>query len=376
MAKYKIKTKDRTLIVRVKLSFSEKLNERELDSFARKYIRGLLKVKIIKNGCIEYTGPIGISLDEKMKKPISKHDFFFIIEQIVDITQKLNINNMDINNIKFDIKNVYINEITKEMQFIYLPLEQIKSGANIIEFIENIIYSVIPMQEQDKDYVSKFTYFLRSLSGYNANAIEKYIFKEDKSIVNTIKKRSVGQSGFMTDKPKDYYEHYGRTGDETTGILSNRSMEHITPILSRDETTGILLDEDEETGRLDEDEKTGRLNEEETGRLIEDEVTILKENVHYATLYRILTNETIEINKPVFRIGKEHSYSDYFVSNNDKVSRGHADIIVRNGKYFVKDLNSRNRTFINGQAIPVQQETEIFEGNSLRLANEEFIFHV
>ncbi len=356
MAKYKIKTKDRTLIVRVKLSFSEKLNERELDSFARKYIRGLLKAKIIKNGCIEYTGPIGISLDEKMKKPISKHDFFFIIEQIVDITHKLNINNMDINNIRFNTKNVYINEITKEIQFIYLPLKQIKSGANIIEFIENIIYSVIPMQEQDRDYVSKFTYFLRSLSGYNANAIEKYIFKEDRSIVNTIKKRSVGQSGFMTDKPKDYYEHYGRTGDETTGIL---------------------LDEDEETGRLDEDEKTGRLDEdEETGRLIEDEVTILKENVHYATLYRILTDETIEINKPVFRIGKEHSYSDYFVSNNDKVSRGHADIIVRNGKYFVKDLNSRNRTFINGQAIPVQQETEIFEGNSLRLANEEFIFHV
>lgn len=30
------------------------------------------------------------------------------------------------------------------------------------------------------------------------------------------------------------------------------------------------------------------------------------------------------------------------MANNDKVSRSHADIITRNGKYFIIDLNSKN----------------------------------
>ena len=117
----------------------------------------------------------------------------------------------------------------------------------------------------------------------------------------------------MTDKPKDYYDHY----DEMTGILA-----------------------DEETGLL-EDEVTGLLNEEGTSLLEED----CQE--HYPSLYRVLTEENICINKPVFRIGKEQSYADYFVENNSAVSRSHADVITRGNRCFVIDLNSKNKTFIN-----------------------------
>lgn len=93
-------------------------------------------------------------------------------------------------------------------------------------------------------------------------------------------------------------------------------------------------------------------------------------------MYRLLTNETFLINKPVFRIGKEKSYSDYFVANNNMVSRSHADIIARGGRYFIVDLNSKNRTFVNETPIPAQQETEIHDGDAIRLANEEFEFRI
>ena len=156
----------------------------------------------------------------------------------------------------------------------------------------------------------------------------------------------------MTDKPKDYYEHYD-CDDEKTGLL--------------EEATGLL-----------EDEATGLLCEEETGLLVEEEETTLLENdeqVHFPSLFRVLTEENIIINKPVFRLGKEKSYADYFVSNNNAVSRSHADIITRGQRVFVIDLNSKNKTYINDLPIPVQQETEIFNGDRLRLANEEFIFY-
>ena len=164
MAKCKAKIKNHTLLVKARLSFGEKWREKELDIFTRKYIRGLLKVKAARKGCIEYTGPVGISLEERLKKPINRHDFYFIMEQIVDVTQKLEVNRMSVNDILFDMKYVYINETTKEMQFVYLPLETSQREADVIGFIETIIYSAVPVEEQDNNYISEFTYFIKGLS--------------------------------------------------------------------------------------------------------------------------------------------------------------------------------------------------------------------
>lgn len=342
MAKYKVKAKDCQIEVKVKLSLKEKMNERQLDFFSGKYIRGLLKVQARKKNCIQYYGPIGISLFERLKKPMTKYDFLFIMEQIIDTTQKLNSNSLIISNVTWDIHYVFINETTRELQFIYLPLENDKSDADVIGFMEQIIYAAKPMQEADTDYVSRFVYFIKSLSGYDADKIEKFISSEDRSIVNTIKRHNVGQSGFMTDKPQYYYEHYAnRNDDEATGLLGD------------DEATGLLNSYD--------DEATCLLNEPSN-------------HIHFASMYRLLTNETFLINKPVFRVGKERSYSDYVVANNNMVSRSHADIISRSGRYYILDLNSKNRTFVNGVPIPAQQEVEIHNGDAIRLANEEFEF--
>ena len=96
----------------------------------------------------------------------------------------------------------------------------------------------------------------------------------------------------------------------------------------------------------------------------------------YPYLVRDRNNEKIPVDKPVFRIGKERQYSDYFVSDNNAVSRSHADIITSDGRYYIKDLNSTNRTYVDGKVIPIEKEVEIFSGTKLRLANEDFIFYV
>lgn len=62
-------------------------------------------------------------------------------------------------------------------------------------------------------------------------------------------------------------------------------------------------------------------------------------------LIRAKNNERIDINKPVFRIGKERSYVDYFIGDNTAVSRSHANIISREGEYFIVDTNSTNHTY-------------------------------
>ena len=74
-------------------------------------------------------------------------------------------------------------------------------------------------------------------------------------------------------------------------------------------------------------------------------------------------------------MGRERNCADYPVSDNKAISRAHADIITRGEKYYILDLNSKNKTYVNGKMIQAQEEIEIRNGDRGSLANEEFIFY-
>lgn len=93
-------------------------------------------------------------------------------------------------------------------------------------------------------------------------------------------------------------------------------------------------------------------------------------------LLRIKTGEKISLNKPVFRIGKEKSYVDYFIADNTAISRSHANIHTENGEFFVEDTNSTNHTYVNGSIISSNIKVKLTSGDKIKLANEEFTFVV
>lgn len=373
MTKYKAKVKDNHLLVTAKISKDSEINLSEIEYLSKTFIRGILKPEKKSNKKICFSGPVSVSLRVHLAKPIAKFEFFLIVAQILDIPRRIKKKNLYVNKIVYDLNHIFINETTKELQFIYLPLSTVSSGIDILEFLRDFTYQVTPAAERDNDYLSRFLFFLNSMQKFDVERIESYIKKEDRAAFDTIRKQDVSNSGYMTDKPKDFYDHYEKkkrteNDDEATGLLEDEDTG-----LLEDEATGLL--EDENTGLL-EDDATGLLVDENETALIDDEGTGLLDEtqVHYPTLHRVLTDEKIIINKPVFRIGKEKSYVDYFVSNNNAVSRSHADIITRGTRFFIIDLNSKNRTYVNDQAIPVHFEIEIFNNDRIKLANEEFLF--
>ena len=93
-----------------------------------------------------------------------------------------------------------------------------------------------------------------------------------------------------------------------------------------------------------------------------------------AYLVREKNGEKIHLDKPVFRIGKEKSYVDYFINDNTAISRSHANIINRDGEYFIVDTNSTNHTYVNGTMINSNEEIRLSHGTKIRLANEDFEF--
>lgn len=105
--------------------------------------------------------------------------------------------------------------------------------------------------------------------------------------------------------------------------------------------------------------------------MLEEEPAVRKNAYLRSTRDGII--EKISINKESFIIGRLKDQADY-ISNNNAVGKLHAELIVREGRYFVKDLNSRNGTRINGKRISSNLEYEMNNNDRLAFANEEFIF--
>lgn len=89
--------------------------------------------------------------------------------------------------------------------------------------------------------------------------------------------------------------------------------------------------------------------------------------------YLLYQGEQIPLNHFPFSIGREDTD---FVIPKKVVSHMHANISSRNGGYYVTDENSANHTYLNGQRIAPYTETELRDGDTLRLADESMIFHI
>lgn len=330
MSKLKVSIKKSTVTAMMKAGRKERINETELSQLARIKPCGIMHVTKTKKDSVIYTCPANINLTDRLKKAISKYDFFFMIEQIVIMVEDVYNNGLNVNSVRFNMDDVYINEMTKEMYFIYFPIVGGQESADIVGFIENIIYTMTPVINEDTNYISRFMYYVRSFHGFNGNAIEKYISREERAVVNVLKNKAVTMQQTMQQQIMQQVMQGSIDG---------------TTVLSDD---GISVQQIQQMQPV---------------------------NYHFASLTRQVTGEKIELGKPSFVLGKNPEKSDYAVADNTNISRVHAVITMRNGRYYVMDQNSTNGTFINGRIIKAGQETEILPGDCLMLANEEFIFN-
>lgn len=97
---------------------------------------------------------------------------------------------------------------------------------------------------------------------------------------------------------------------------------------------------------------------------------------NYPYLIRLSNREKVIITKPVFSLGRDGRCNDYTLAGITTVSRAHARIFERNGRYYIMDLGSTNKTFINGEPLSPNAEAPLIQGTKIRLAKEDFVFYV
>jgi hypothetical protein len=86
------------------------------------------------------------------------------------------------------------------------------------------------------------------------------------------------------------------------------------------------------------------------------------------------SGELILLDKSEIVVGRLRDQVDY-VSTNLAVGKVHAQIIERGGAYFVRDLNSINGSYINGNRINSNLEYDVKEGDIVSFADSSFVFH-
>lgn len=112
---------------------------------------------------------------------------------------------------------------------------------------------------------------------------------------------------------------------------------------------------------------------ENSHRPINDTQLIKLEDLAHLSIIINGIKERVTISQPSFIIGKLKEQVD-LILDNKAISRLHAEITYREGAYYIKDLNSRNGTFLNGVRIESNKNYLLSNGDSIAFADQSCNF--
>ncbi|MBE6817530.1 MAG: FHA domain-containing protein [Ruminococcaceae bacterium] len=369
MSKLKQKNKNNQIIILSKLEKKEQINQQELETLSAKNMKGVMRPTVLKPRKIEYLAPSGITLEQYLANEISLNEFYVLFAQIIEIVKVLSRNGFNLSNLMLDFKFVYVNLRTKEVHMLYQPLITQQCVCMLPSFLCDMISKTKPALGENLSSVVNLSNYIIGLKGaFTPEKMEEYIVQNYPQVYKQIPRQKPGQS--QQFKGDDLYYRQDRMKQTVSANTRDYGTMNSGANGFDQESDTALLVEDEEA--------TSLLTRSDTSSIDEADGTALlyQEQFKYPFLIRKSNFDRKDIDKPVFRVGKERSYVDYFVQNNSAVSRLHADIISNDGHFFIKDNNSTNGTFVNGVEIYPEREVEIFDGDEIILANEEFEFHI
>lgn len=81
--------------------------------------------------------------------------------------------------------------------------------------------------------------------------------------------------------------------------------------------------------------------------------------------------DVIALTKPITVLGRKGQHFDPDIAfDNIFVSRQHAALLYRNGKFSIKDLNSKHGTFVNQERLAPHDEISLQHGDTIVLAGD------
>ena len=425
MAKVKIKMSGTKVSLWIRFSFGEKIDIGEYANIITNGYYGLVKPERIKGANIYYESFSGRSLKEVLTTNLSRNDIVRIVEQILLVLLEVEEFGLPKDSVLMDLNNIYIDSSTNEIKMLCSSVVACGKNKSVSNLIYEILNTYATKETSNLNFRRRFFDYLDKLEDADIYRIEDFLVAEKRKIVLEVRdiyytrlyekmKEKYGEIQRVDaikrqidlEKAKMMQEkHYERPkyvdDDEPTGFAETNDNEPMGYASQEedDEPTGFYdtekEDDDEPTGFYDtekeDDEPTGffgveddhvdtysdamiRKRQESTKQ---SKITVDKSRNNHDNPVRLIrksSGETIYINKLNFRLGREDGSVDYCISDNKKISRAHADIILRGSQWYIVDLKSKNRTFLNDRVLQASVEAPLHDGDVIKLNNEEFVF--
>lgn len=407
MGKITIESKKDRIVIKNKLSYSEALNERVLNAISSGMFESFLPVAVKrkrKDTILECTIQNLTPLNNYFSGVVSRKMFLDVISRLVSAIKVCEKNMINANNIDLLADRIFIEPQSKKLRCIFWPVVNNERDTSPSVFLRQIPYDIIFNEHEGNDYINEYIDFFQGTNPFSINSFERLINK------------LLGKNPVEISAPSGAMSYSGELEQKNTSSDSKPENIEFDPFsmwnetyeedLPKKDSDSIYCDNCGAKNRIESNFcyqcgsklKPGANPTEERERIQELEqapnpnggttvlgggpggTTVLgyddPEEPSYPYLIRERTGEKVYVDKPSFRIGKEKRYCDFFVSDNNAVSRSHADIITRGSRYFIIDRHSTNKTYVDGRVIPIEKEVEIFSRTKLRLANEDFTFYV
>lgn len=348
MSELVLKKSKGELHLKNEIIYPESVNERNLFFLSKNVFPDFLALESIKTkkktflDC-NFTGLL--SLEALFKNPVSKQQFLHIISLMIGIIRRLKGSMLKESCLCFDSKYIFYNQQEDTIKMIYWPIVNNQLASTFGTYVKNLIRDVNVNDVRSQEFIGEYEAFFDTIDPFSLNKFEKMV----DSMVGNQHSNNMNETGLLV---RD------ETGmGMTVGSFYSANAEYDPFAALMSSQTYWAMD---------------------AGEHFQDSSTQWQEQgtqmFARASLIRQKNQERIPIMKAEFVIGKGKQGCDYRVDDNSAISRQHAQIAEKDGKYYLADLNSSNKTFLNDFELKPQQYYEIESGSIIMLANEKFEF--
>ena len=410
---------------------NEKIDNVSIGMMRNNDIKGLLPIDIIMHDSMtefKYKTEKLKNMDEYLSEELTKEDLLDVFENICKAVK--DIEEYMLGEAQLILENRYIFIDNGNIKMILLPLYDRRNNLSILEFFKNLLIYMMVKNNKAANFAADISRQLSDEESFSCNKFLQLIsqIKQKKHIENFDITMPENRSDFKERRINNIEESFGSLKPDYSGYgkraqapLNTQSPVNTFKSVNNNPVSKLDSDVKPENSFLipgkDEPVNVGTVSHKEAkvkkkfsffGKKKEKEVSVvdneasklysnnfdettvlqssdrfaettllgLSVNVLNAFLIWKRTGEKILIDKSSFRIGREKSYVDFCINDNSSVGRNHAEIVRKDGSFFIRDLKSLNFTMVNGEKVSSSVEVELWDNDIISLSNEEFEFHM
>lgn len=332
-----------SFIVTNRIKYPEVVNQKIYNSINAGLYDGFLKLNLEKfkenrKAVLVCCASQLTQLSSYLNNQLGRDEFLDIVIQIIDRIKTCENNLLNINNIELDLGSMFIDANSQTIYTIYWPLVNNQSYIPVGSFFNNLLGNVDFYSNEKTSFLVDYKNFFETLDPFSLSSFEKLIY------------------GFRGKKTKKISISPDSTvlNHEDVDLLSSNSKKDLTYDPFDNVRTYTDL--------------TGANNN------VKD-VYSKKESVVNKSLFllRRSNNESKEVVGTNVVLGKDPKSCSFVINGNNAISRVHATIKLVNNVYYIKDNNSTNHTYINGNKLNPKNQYVLHDRDIIKFANEEFV---